>query len=105
MTRARGTALWLAGNLGGVAVYLLLASRLWPPAELRGTPDAIGPGDPFIWASTVVPTFIVCATFNIAIIAWSGWRRRRSAEWQPTRWAWVIPVLWATACTIDRVHF
>ena len=102
MTRSQRTALWVALNAAGAVAYLYFASEVWPPAALRGLPEAHAGGDAFVWFLEAVPFVLACAVLNLVLLAWGAVGRLRSGTWRFVWWAWIIPVLWVAACSIDR---
>ena len=66
MTRLDKWWLWLALNVGGIALFFDLAVRTWIEPELANVPGASG-GDAIVWATTALPLFVLFVTGNLVL--------------------------------------
>lgn len=97
------TAWYLAANIVGACIFLLLASRSWVGPELANTPGASG-GDAFVWFFTAVPILLLFVLFNIAVFVWAGIARHRQHQW-PLSWlSWLSVAIWLSAVFVDNAH-
>lgn len=88
----------LLANIIGAAVYLLAASRSWAIPEERGLHSQTG--EPFVWASFVLPIWALYLLLNLtwgaAILVRREWRN--SALWI------AMALIWLAALGIDFAH-
>lgn len=95
---------WIAANLAGLAVFLVLASRTWIEPQLRHEAVARS-GDLLFGALVVLPVLV--AFFVIDII----WLTRvilhgvRSRAWGAMPAVVTVALLWAVAFELNRLLF
>ena len=83
---------WPALNLAGMALYLRLASTLWPFPGEENLPGAAG--DAFFWFLEIVPLLVVAIFGNVgAFVFVIRNRKRRDGLTNALVWA-VVAALW-----------
>jgi hypothetical protein len=87
-------------NLVGAFLYLWWASHAWAIPQERAMGIHSITGEPFVWASGVVP---IWAVFLLLNATWGTLILRRR-QWRSGRpWLLVVPV-WLIAVVIDYAH-
>jgi hypothetical protein len=87
-------------NIGGMALYLYLASSLWVRPGEEGTPG--GPGDAFYWLFILVPTLGAFLLIDlVALLAILFERRGKALTKALVIWG-TIAALWAMALAFDH---
>jgi hypothetical protein len=90
----------LLANVLGVGLYLLGARHAWVIPEEKANGIHVITGEPFVWASFVLPVWIVFLVLNLAWGSMILARRR----WLDGR-VWLIAFLvWMIAVIIDFTH-
>ena len=98
---ARGWSLvLLALNCFGAVIYVVGASHAWAIPQEREAGLHSVTGEPFVWASYVIP---ICAVFLVLNLTW-GARIIARRQWQSgIFWLLAIPI-WIVAVVIDFAH-
>jgi hypothetical protein len=85
----------LLANVLGVAIYLLGARYAWVIPEEAANGIHTITGEPFVWASFVLPVWIVFLVINLAwgsiIVARRRWLDGRI--WLMTFFVWIVAVI------------
>ena len=68
------TLLWLVANIGGMALYLHLASELWVKPGTEGQPG--GSGDAFYWFLMLVPIIWFFALLDAIVVVLAIWKMK-----------------------------
>jgi isoprenylcysteine carboxyl methyltransferase (ICMT) family protein YpbQ len=85
-------------NFIGAIVYVRLASLSWAIPQERGLHSQTG--EPFVWASAVIPIFTI---FFVVNVVWGGLILVRR-QWR-SGYLWLLTALiWLVAIVIDFAH-
>lgn len=104
MTRRQQTGLWIALNVLGAAVYLLVASRAWSESALATLTDADMAGNAFVWFLTAVPIVAAFGLLNLGTLTWAVVKRRADRRWPFSSAVWLVPLVWVGAVIVDFAH-
>jgi hypothetical protein len=90
---------WIAGNLGAIAAWIYVASRIWPWPPYEHCDCA--PGDPWYFFLLVLPPLAVATIIQIAALITSIIRGRRTRRWALLTAVLVTTGAWIGAAAID----
>jgi uncharacterized BrkB/YihY/UPF0761 family membrane protein len=90
---------WLLANVVGLVGFFYFSSRLWSPTGEKGLLG--GPGDPLIWAISILPILLVITVINLVWLFKLLFRVKKES-WRVLM-AWVLVVIiWFCALWYDH---
>jgi hypothetical protein len=93
------STLWVALNIAGMLVFLLLGRALWVRPGEEGEPG--GPGDGFYLLFVLVPILVTYMAVDLAALAAIVCRLRKVGKFEPLLVWLAITALWFCAVAYD----
>lgn len=90
---------WVVGNLSAIAVWIYIASRIWPWPPYEHCEFA--PGDPWYFLFAVLPLLGLALVVHIAALIASIVRGRRTHQWPMLLAVLITASAWIGAATFD----
>lgn len=96
-------ALWLLGNLLGMALFLRLAMPTWIEPELANEPGA-GGGEFIVWGMSALPVFLLfmVAHFIFGMVAHR--ERESTGNWRGELIVGATLLCWLAVFLFDNAH-